>query len=744
MGQWKPAPIIFGSYADDTRLYSAQDVINYLPEKAETQSTPGGGIARGIPGMLAFASLGSGPIRGSRNVEGRLFVVSGTTLYELKNDATSTNIGTISGSVLVRMTHNQIAGGNQVVIATGGTTYVYNTVTATLAAITSTSFPGALAVDYIDSYIVGVEPLGNYWYISNLADATSYSTLDRYSAEAAPDKIIDVRVNHERVLIFGARTIESWANNGTATGTFVRIPGTIIEYGAAATNGQLVIDNTVLFLRNDGIFCRLEGYTPVRISTHAIEQGIAGLDWSQAIAWEWTDRGHSVAYWTFPDGHTWGYDIATGLWHRRNSYNFNRWRINTMAYWGGSWMAGDCINGTIYQLDWGSDHDNNTVLSSEMIFPSIRTGNRSVVHGVKFLFDTGRIEKNPGKPLSNIVSPSISITGAPPDGEVGQAYSYKFTVAGGTGIGNVVTLESGSYPAGTARTTTTWTGDTCSGTATTKAAYPFVLRVTDSAGNTSIGSFVINIAAKSFAHLVAADNPVLFWKLNETSGTTAIDYSGNSRNGTIAGSYTLAADGLVLNAIDTSVIFPGNIAGSPLDVGTTTAWSMEAVITRTAGAVNSSVLEWICGQWRSPNFGYYTEALVLNALGGVAADQKKAVGAFTESGSLTLNSVQTANKIVDATRTHLMVVRTPGSGGFTGRLDIYVNGVLSASNASFDSTQVGIISNGAGFVVGGGQAANGYYPASYGYLGKVQNVVVYASSVSAANILLRAQALGLA
>lgn len=38
---------------------------------------------------------------------------------------------------------------------------------------------------------------------------------------------------------------------------------------------------------------------------------------------------------------------------------------------------------------------------------------------------------------------------------------------------------------------------------------------------------------------VLADSPVFYWPMNETSGTTIADASGNSRTGTISGDYTL-------------------------------------------------------------------------------------------------------------------------------------------------------------------------------------------------------------
>jgi len=51
----------------------------------------------------------------------------------------------------------------------------------------------------------------------------------------------------------------------------------------------------------------------------------------------------------------------------------------------------------------------------------------------------------------------------------------------------------------------------------------------------------------SYNATVLADSPAGFWQLNETSGTTAADSSGNSRDGTYIGSPTLTTTGVVLN-----------------------------------------------------------------------------------------------------------------------------------------------------------------------------------------------------
>lgn len=60
--------------------------------------------------------------------------------------------------------------------------------------------------------------------------------------------------------------------------------------------------------------------------------------------------------------------------------------------------------------------------------------------------------------------------------------------------------------------------------------------------------------------LVLSLQPVAWWRLGETSGTTAVDASGNGHDGTYEGSPTLGVDGLVVGDPDTAVDMEGDNA----------------------------------------------------------------------------------------------------------------------------------------------------------------------------------------
>lgn len=395
MGKLRSVPIVGGAYADETRPYDQQECLNYLPEFAENGEARSPGILRGVPGLTLLGTTGDDPIRGMRNVEGQLFVVAGSTLYEIASDGTKTSRGTITGTGRVSMSHNQQANGYQLVIVNGPQGFVYNTASHALTEITDPDFHGSIVCDFINSYITHIEPLRRFWFHSDLADALSYLSTDEYEAESAPDRLVSQVVNHSEVWMFGERTIEIFVNTAQTDAqgvliTFERQSGTVIEQGCAARFSPAAIDNSIMWLGNDGIVYRADGYTPIRVSTHAVEQDIANADWSEAYAMVWSDRGHKVYYLTFPNGKTWGYDVATRLWHRRASYELDIWRVNHLVFWGGKWIGGDAFNGNLYTLDWNNYTENGQNLVSMRRTPYAHDSqNRIFMAAVELLMDTG-------------------------------------------------------------------------------------------------------------------------------------------------------------------------------------------------------------------------------------------------------------------------------------------------------------------------------------------------------------------
>lgn len=126
--RWEPAPVVGGAYSDDARPWSVQDTCNWIPVRAERPGGRSDSMLRTAPGAWVFSIPGpESPVRGAHNVEGRLFVVIGTQLYQVTPSGVAIPCGTIPGTGRVWMAHNQVAGGNQLTIGTGSAGYVYDT-----------------------------------------------------------------------------------------------------------------------------------------------------------------------------------------------------------------------------------------------------------------------------------------------------------------------------------------------------------------------------------------------------------------------------------------------------------------------------------------------------------------------------------------------------------------------------------------------------------------------------------------
>src|SRR5690348_1577296 len=152
------------------------------------------------------------------------------------------------------------------------------------------------------------------------------------------------------------------------------------------------MDNSLFWLGNDGIVYRANGYTPQRVSTHPVEQAISRCNRNAAFAFTFEDRGHKVYYLTFPDGETWGYDAASGEWHRRKSYGLRRWRIADLVYWNGHWIGGDYVNGKLYVLSWDCQQEDGQILERRRIFgPVTDDQNPIIVNGIEIVANVGEM-----------------------------------------------------------------------------------------------------------------------------------------------------------------------------------------------------------------------------------------------------------------------------------------------------------------------------------------------------------------
>lgn len=549
-----PVDLIGGVYKDDSLPWSCQDTVNWLPVMAEVGGTRTVSKFSTVPGLKPYQRIGGGPIRGMHDCEGLRLIVSGRILYRIGSDGIGVPLGTIPGVGRVQMTHNQFSTGYQVLVENGqgGGGYVYNTADGTFIKITDEGYPGSISSDYLDSFLLGVEPQGRFWFHSNLANATDYNTLDRYEAEASPDRIIGLAVSQFEVVVFGQRTIEFFFNSGAQTGTFQNRRQSITR-GCASRHTIQKLDNTLFWLGDDGVVYRLNGYQPQPVSTRALEKSFAESNWSEAIAHVWEDRGHKVYYLTFPDGQSYGYDVISGLWHRRQSFGLDRWRLNHTIKWGRHWYGGDYQSGRTWQLDWDYFLEGDQPIVSERVSGVIADNQSSlVIPNAELIFDTGQ-----GPGTTPIVFPpqptAPTVTGSAPDGFVNFPYTYTYTATGGTGARtfSIHSDTGGTVPGVTINPTT--------GVATFSAAAVgtarFYVRATDSLGIWGEVYDTIQIADRlPVLDMVVAFNP---------DSVRAVQYSATTKALTIQASASISVGGSASSAMAIGDVYLAAGTASP-------------------------------------------------------------------------------------------------------------------------------------------------------------------------------------
>lgn len=381
-------PILGASYV--ARSINAADnrLVNLFPE-----ATADGGKTAGFfnrtPGLKFQQTIGTGPIRAlwAHQTNGSdFYVVSGTEFYKVTGlTATPTLLGTVTGTGPVSIADN----GTQIFLACNPDGFIYNEVTNVFAKITDPDFTGAVTVGYLDGYFVYNEPNSQKVWVTQLLDGTSVDPLDFASAEGSPDGLVAVNVDHREAWLFGTDSIEVWYDAGLADFPLTRIQGAFNEIGCVAAFSIAKLDNALFWLgtdaRGQGIVYRANGYTGVRVSTHAIEYAIAQYgNISDAVAYTYQQEGHAFYVLTFPTGNaTWVYDVSTQAWHERAGWNtslgeFTRHRSNCQCNFGGNTVVGDYQNGNIYTLDLSVYADNGGIQKWLRSWRALPTGTNNL------------------------------------------------------------------------------------------------------------------------------------------------------------------------------------------------------------------------------------------------------------------------------------------------------------------------------------------------------------------------------
>lgn len=302
-----------------------------------------------MEGLRAFSTLtGGGPCRGAISFDPYGYVVSGPLLFKIVPGGNSIIIGGIPGGDPTFMARNRKSPNAQIAIVSQGLRYIVED--DEIHTIADTDLPTVNSVTSIGGYFVFSTPDGRI-FITSIDEGTEIDALDFATAEANPDGLLVAEARAQEVILFGTKSIEFWANTGSSLYPFERnSAATLQNLGLLCQHSVRDINDVKFFVASDATVRQLDGYQPKRISTHAVERDIDRADKTAITATAYPLRGHLFYSLSSPDW-TWTYDVLTGLWHERQSYELPRWRCECFLDVNGTRVVGDYAQGKLYEVD---------------------------------------------------------------------------------------------------------------------------------------------------------------------------------------------------------------------------------------------------------------------------------------------------------------------------------------------------------------------------------------------------------
>ncbi len=316
-----------------------------------------------------------------------LFDIQGGTVYDRlsdgsQNPAVSPYAPIVDDGQVCAMDESS----NSLFIVSANILYRINSGALTAPATDFT--PGDVGV--IEGLIVATAVGTNSFYFST-DDGATWPALNVQSAEASPNVLIGLVIDHVELWLFGSRRTQVFTVGSNPNAPFDQVQSGVIEMGLAAPRAKAKLDNSIFWLgRNrDGEHqvWRANGYSPVRVSNNAVESAIRSYpSIDDAVMQSYTLASPCIRL-TFPSandglGATWEYDVAVNQWYEVAWWNpaltrYEAHRGNCYVSAFGGIIVGDRSNGYLYEMNEDFYTDFGYPLRAERRTPhSTRDGKR--------------------------------------------------------------------------------------------------------------------------------------------------------------------------------------------------------------------------------------------------------------------------------------------------------------------------------------------------------------------------------
>ena len=444
-------PLPAGSYRNAVNAFTIQSCINCYPVVPTKQAVADLSIfgTSGIKEVATTLNSLAGANRGGRVKGGKPYVLNGPDLYRIDraiNDAgsqiyTPVLMGKVGGEGRAFFSDN---GKQLIVICSGKGFIVDETLTPAFQQITAPGFTAngtPETVTFVDGFFL-VTTSAKKIIRSNINDGLTWNALNFGTAEADPDELKAIVTLKNQPYAGGAKTIEMFRNISASGFSFQRVNGYVISKGVFAPSTFIAAADRIFFvgggeMESPAIWALPPAGEPEKISTDAIDtqlQRMSAEDVSNAFAWTYSQNGGYFVGFSFTD-QCFVYDIASGLWHDRESQvldskgfvQITRWRANCILTAYNSVFVADSQSGKIGELSPFLFREFDRAIRRAIITPPISNQAQPFfISRVDAIMDQGRTENSSASPILVALSWSTdAITWSNPiHAEVGEIGNF--------------------------------------------------------------------------------------------------------------------------------------------------------------------------------------------------------------------------------------------------------------------------------------------------------------------------------
>lgn len=347
-----------------------------------------------LPRLKAWHVVGAGPIRmivpRSAN---RAFVVSGDELYKVDAAGGATLVLTLPSANDVVCQYASST--NETAFINDGKAYWIKADESVVGAGSGSPVEtGVTSVAFLKRRWIYTKQDTTSFYYSELDDPLDVPAVNIISAEGDPDNLVSAFGSGSDAFMFGGNSLEIFRTTSDPNAPYQPVAQTAQSCGSGSSVAR--VGQEILWLDNEGVILRAEGYSGRAVSTPAIETEIAkaadkSLIRGDAMTWQ----GALFYVLTIPNVGTYAYNLDTGLWTERASFERSTFRGRLIERSFGKMLVGDDETGQIWELSDDPASDADTYFERVFTLPEIHKG--AEYFSLNELMIEGRMGESPAE-----------------------------------------------------------------------------------------------------------------------------------------------------------------------------------------------------------------------------------------------------------------------------------------------------------------------------------------------------------